>query len=421
MQTADNSRLEFLDAARAFALVLGIVFHASLSFLPIFMGWAVQDVSTSPLVTVFVLVSHAFRMELFFLLAGFFGGQALPRHGLGAFVRSRAVRILVPFAAGWFVLRPLIVSGWTMGAASLRGDYDFPASVRAGFRSLETLPAGIFTGTHLWFLYYLALITALALVLRGAIRLLGARGETATRAADASFARMAGSWWRLPALVAPTAVALWFMRQWGMDTPDRSLVPLVPATLIYGGFFCFGWMLGRQPALLAPLVRLSPALWLAATAGVVATLSLVAVQGNPAHPRYDLAHAGCVLGYALMMWTLVFLTLGIFRRLCGRPADASSGAQPVSRWRTATRYVADSSYWLYLAHLPLVVWLQVVFAEFPLPWWAKLAAITAITLAALLLSYDLLVRSTWIGRVLNGRRRERVLFPTAAARRSATA
>ena len=65
-------RLDYLDATRAFALLLGVVFHAVFSFSPYFMGWAVQDISTSPRVTDFFLVSHSFRMELFFLLAGFF-------------------------------------------------------------------------------------------------------------------------------------------------------------------------------------------------------------------------------------------------------------------------------------------------------------------------------------------------------------
>ena len=36
------SRLDYLDATRAFALVLGVAFHASMSFLPFFAGWAVQ-------------------------------------------------------------------------------------------------------------------------------------------------------------------------------------------------------------------------------------------------------------------------------------------------------------------------------------------------------------------------------------------
>src|SRR6478736_4805504 len=159
-------RLDYLDATRAFALLLGVVFHASLSFTPYFMGWAVQDISTGQGVADFFLVSHSFRMELFFLLAGFFSCGLLRRQGLGGFLRSRAVRLGVPFVAGWFLLRPLVVSGWIMGAASLRGDYDFWAGLRDGFATLKQLPAGIFTGSHLWFLYYLLLVTGLVLGLR---------------------------------------------------------------------------------------------------------------------------------------------------------------------------------------------------------------------------------------------------------------
>ena len=92
-QNADCSRLDYLDATRAFALVLGIVFHACLSFMPVFTGWAVQDISTSPLVAIFMTVSHSFRMETFFLLAGFFSHLTFHRKGAGEFVRSRVLRI----------------------------------------------------------------------------------------------------------------------------------------------------------------------------------------------------------------------------------------------------------------------------------------------------------------------------------------
>jgi len=64
---------------------------------------------------------------------------------------------------------------------------------------------------------------------------------------------------------------------------------------------------------------------------------------------------------------------------------------------------------MYLIHLPVVVWLQVAVAELPLHWSLKLAFISVMTIAVSLLSYDLFVRSTLIGWVLNGRRRERVL------------
>ncbi len=71
-------------------MLLGIVFHASLSFVPVFIGWAVMDVSTSSIVGIFLLISHSFRMELFFLIAGFFSHMTFHRKGSGTFFRSTA-------------------------------------------------------------------------------------------------------------------------------------------------------------------------------------------------------------------------------------------------------------------------------------------------------------------------------------------
>ena len=146
------------ELAQAFHLLLGIVFHAGLSFIPVFIGWAVMDVSTSSVVSAFTLVSHSFRMPLFFLLAGFFGHMVFHRKGAGPFVLTRLKRIAVPFAAGWFLLYPLIVSGWVIGGQSLAGEVDIPAGLAAGFQRLAGLPTGLWVGTHLWFLYYLILI-----------------------------------------------------------------------------------------------------------------------------------------------------------------------------------------------------------------------------------------------------------------------
>ena len=403
-----TARLDYLDAARAFALVLGIVFHASLSFMPIFIGWAVQDVSTGPAIAAFVVVSHSFRMELFFLLAGFFGYGVLRRRGVAGFASSRAVRLLVPWVVGWFVLRPLIVSGWVMGADSLRGDFSFWAGIRTGFASLRGLPDSLLTGTHLWFLQYLAMVTGLVLAVRALLVAAGPRGGVVMRGLDRAVDRLAASPVRLPLLVVPTAGMLWFMDTWGMDTPDRSLVPHIPVLLVYGGFFGFGWMLGRQPELLERVSRLSWWLWAAAALGIVATLGLVGVQADPAHPRFAEARGAHAIVYALMMWSLVLLTLGVFRQVC-------------TRARPFVRYVADASYWLYLTHLPVVVWLQVAVAEVPQHWALKLVFISAATLGVLLVSYDLFVRSTGLGLVLNGCRRPRVLFARAARPRVAAA
>ena len=396
-QNADNSRLDYLDATRAFALVLGIVFHACLSFMSVFMGWAVQDISTSPLVAMFVTVSHSFRMEAFFLLAGFFSHLTFHRKG-AEFVRSRVLRIAVPFVVGWFILRPLVVSGWIMGSASLRGDVDVWAGLLGGFQTLSTLPTGIFAGSHLWFLYYLALITTLVLAVRALLSTTGSWQAVMVRRADALVAWLANSPVSLVILAVPTAATLWFMRFWGMDTPDRSLLPHLPALVIYGGFFVLGWMLSRQRELLSQFARLTPQRWILAGLGTAAILLLGEIERDPGHPHYITAHVAYAVSYALTMWSFVFLTIGVFKKLCPRP-------------NAFVRYVADSSYWMYLIHLPVVVWLQVAVAELPLHWSLKLVFTSTITIALSLFTYDLFVRSTFIGWVLNGRRRDRVMFP----------
>ena len=390
----DAPRLAYLDATRAFALLLGVVFHASLSFVPVFMGWAVQDVSTSAWVTVFTTVSHAFRMEVFFWIAGFLGCTALRRRGAAAFVRTRVLRIVVPFVVGWFILRPLLVSGWILGAASLRGEADVWAGLRGGFESLSSLPAGIFTGTHLWFLYYLALITGLTLVARACSRATGAWHAVLVGRADAWIARSAGSPVLPLVLAVPTTIALGFMSRWGVDTPDRSMVPHLPVLGVYGGFYLLGWMMGRQPKRVAEFSRLSWPRWLQAGCGIGGILLLGAVERDPGHPHYLAARVVYAVSYAVTMAALAILTLGVFRTWCPRP----------HRW---VRYAADSSYWLYMIHLPIVVWLQVAVAELPFPWSLKLAFVVATTLVVGWLSYGLFVRSTWVGACLQGRRQGR--------------
>jgi hypothetical protein len=394
----DSARIDSLDATRSFALLLGVIFHASLSFVPMFMGWAVQDVSTSPWVTSFTTVSHSFRMELFFLLAGFLSRNSVQRQGTWTFLRARLVRIGVPFVFGWFLLRPLLVAGWILGSMSLRGTVDIPGAFRGGIQSLSTLPDGLFTGTHLWFLYYLILVSALVVVGHHALAGFGSVRDVLSRWADAVLGWTASAPLPVLAFCLPTALLLGGMQTWSVDTPDRSLRPHVPVLLLYGGCFLLGWTLASRRDRLDQLVRITPMRVILASLGIAVVLGLGGIERNPAHPHYTAAHLGYGLGYAITLWSLVFLTLGVFMRFFLRP-------------NAAVRYVADASYWTYWIHLPIVVGLQVCVAEWPLHWSVKLAGISLATLALALVTYDFGVRSTWIGRMMNGRRRDRVLWP----------
>jgi peptidoglycan/LPS O-acetylase OafA/YrhL len=104
------------------------------------------------------------------------------------------------------------------------------------------------------------------------------------------------------------------------------------------------------------------------------------------------------IGYAVVMWLLVLGTLGFFH-------DRFPEHSP--RWR----YVADSSYWIYLLHIPLVPALQVWMATWPAPGVVKFVLLNGVAFAILFTSYHYLVRSTFIGQVLNGRRYPFVAWP----------
>ncbi len=68
------------------------------------------------------------------------------------------------------------------------------------------------------------------------------------------------------------------------------------------------------------------------------------------------------------------------------------------------RYLADASYWCYLAHMPLVLWLQIIMAKWEFNGPAKFILLNAITMTALLSIYQTCVRYTFIGAILNGPR-----------------
>jgi peptidoglycan/LPS O-acetylase OafA/YrhL len=77
-----------------------------------------------------------------------------------------------------------------------------------------------------------------------------------------------------------------------------------------------------------------------------------------------------------------------------------------SRW---IRYLSDSAYWLYLAHLPLMIALQAWVRPWSIasPW--KFLIVFLATTALCLLSYQWLVRYTPIGWVLHGPRRRQAI------------
>jgi peptidoglycan/LPS O-acetylase OafA/YrhL len=76
----------------------------------------------------------------------------------------------------------------------------------------------------------------------------------------------------------------------------------------------------------------------------------------------------------------------------------------LSEHSPVTRYLADASYWIYLMHLATIIFFVSLLRPYHLPWAVNFVIIVGGSIPILLLSYHYLVRFTWVGAILNGRR-----------------
>ncbi len=394
-----DQRLHGLDALRGGALLLGVVLHATVSYLPgAQYWWIVSDSAQSLALSATFFTIHTFRMTTFFLLAGFFGALLLRRIGYRAFVYDRLRRIALPLLAGWPIVFGAIVAV-VVWSALLKFGGQLPKESPPG----PAFTADDFPLTHLWFLYQLLWLYAAMLVARTVLSQLDRSGRVQA-ALDRVVAGVLGP--LAPALLAiPVALALLSTSRWyawfGVPTPDQTLYPQLASSVCYGLAFAVGWALQRQRGLLVALAARWPVhlgIAIAATATCLWQLGL----SSPARvAELDAQTALYAYTYALASWSW---TLGLVGLTLQHFATANR----------ARRYVADASYWIYLAHLPLVMALQVAASRIDAPWWIEFPLLLTVALAVLFASYHWLVRGRAIGRFL-GERTSPANLPSPAA------
>lgn len=123
-----------LDALRGMAMLLGIVLHTTLAYFP--APWPVQDPRQSASLALLYAAIHGFRMQLFFLLSGFFVMRTLRHRGLRQLVEQRALRVLLPLALSLVTILPLnrAVMAWAVGrgAAAAAASRPLTGAILAG-------------------------------------------------------------------------------------------------------------------------------------------------------------------------------------------------------------------------------------------------------------------------------------------------
>ncbi len=370
-----------LDNLRVAAMLLGLVTHGALPFTATgLVPFPVRDATRHPAADAAYFAVHDFRMQLFFLLAGFAAASLAARRGVGALVRNRLTRVAAPLAVAVAVVCPvmhLLLAWYTAARGSV----------------WEPTAAGGWVGPnfHLWFLYYLLLCTA---PLVGLLALRGRLARRVVRAGDRATRWVLGSPWRVPLLAAAAVPPLWEMPAWWIETP-AGWVPDTDVFVYYLGFFVAGAALARHPDLLPVVGRYWPAQLAVANLLVLPLMLQLTVSGvwaadDPPAWFVGWKAAAIFLGGAYT-WLMIGGLVGLFRQ----HFPTSQGA-----WR----YLAGASYWCYLVGFPVQVALQGYLAPHRYPILAEFVAVNALTFGVLLVSYELCVRRTWIGLLLNGSR-----------------
>ncbi len=368
----DTMRFHYMDNLRALAMLSGVVFHAALAYSPLLHPYfPTADRGSSPGVDVCIWFLHLFRMPLFFVVAGFFAAMLLRKRGMGGMFLNRLRRIALPLV----IFCPLVIAAMSYSTLQAAATVQNPSPVLAMIQQFSLManpPVQPPVTGHLWFLYYLLFFYVLIWVAKSLE--LGKLGN---------FARGLKPGWLLallPLLLVPGLASVT-----APHPAPESLFPQFWAFGFYGPFFAFGYLLFGHESMIERFRRFAPWLLLASL-GLYGAFWHLLKQQAPAAADPSATLLIAAIEACISVWmTCVFLVAG--RSLFNRGSHL-------------LRYLSDSSYWVYLIHLPVLFAIQYRLMDMQLWWGAKFAISVVATFALCLLSYHALVRRTVLGKLL---------------------
>jgi peptidoglycan/LPS O-acetylase OafA/YrhL len=377
--THKTERLHALDSLRAIMMMLGIVLHSSNTYVVADYGasWPLKDVASTSLtmdwISSFV---HAFRMPIFFVVAGFFAALLFYERSYSKMIKNRIDRILLPLLVFVVVLWPLVNIGFSYSNLVIANDPTPFASTLANFSEFAAFIPG--HTMHLWFLYYLVLFSAtsyiLGLIFKSAPQLSGKISNVFSRIIQKPLLKL------LVFSLVTFLLLLVMDRTW--VATSLSWVPDFNTYIFYAFFYFFGWILFKSKAYLSSFLSYD---WLFTIVGLMVFTGYFLSDTSNVNIETIMAIK------AITVWLFIFGMTGLFIRY-------TSNHSPIMR------YVSDSSYWVYLLHLPLTALLPGFLVGFALPGILKFVIVATCTAFVCLMTYHFLIRPTFIGKFLNGRK-----------------
>ena len=372
-----TERIHALDSLRAIMMLLGLVIHSAVTY-GTFEGyhWPLKDPeSTSIFMDYTVLFIHAFRMPIFFVVAGFFGAMLFFERSPIKMFKNRIDRILYPLIVFILILAPTIKFAANYSNASFDGDSNPLMVALEPFKILiNWLPEGT---SHLWFLYYLFMITLASYVLG----LLFNQFESFTKKTTQIFNWIIERPILKVLIFSILTVFLLLIMGSSWVATSTNWIPDFNTFIFYFFFYGIGWVLFKSKDKLDTFKKYD---W------TFLILALILFTGKFIM-RSSLDEFETTIINSLVVWLFIFSITGLFIRYGSQHSHLM-------------RYNSDASYWIYLLHLTFTMLLPAFILDWDIPAFAKFIFVLLITSGICLVTYHYLVRSTFIGKFLNGRK-----------------
>ncbi|MEO3989073.1 glucans biosynthesis protein MdoC [Pseudocitrobacter cyperus] len=154
MNNVPPQREYFLDSIRAWLMLLGIPFHISLIYSS--HTWHVNSVDPSWWLTLFNDFIHAFRMQVFFVISGYFSYMLFLRYPLKKWWKVRVERVGIPMLTAI----PLLTLPQFLMLQHVKGKTESWHTLSL-YDKYNTLVWELVS--HLWFLLVLVVLTTLGI------------------------------------------------------------------------------------------------------------------------------------------------------------------------------------------------------------------------------------------------------------------
>jgi glucans biosynthesis protein C len=386
---SNSTRLHGLDVLRGVAMTLGVFLHGAIAYKVGYHSgnWVFDHEFDSYFFDWLYLWINSFRMQLFFLLAGFFARLLIHKIGVQAFAKNRFKRIVIPLALAYFTILPLTLVPYLYSEFQAAGQEPW-SHLRDFFAAFFTLRI-TYGLMHLWFLQHLIVFCVLAIA--------GVWLATHSR-----WVQGLGKWGKgvfrqrvstvMIIVLATTAMVGGITMLFNAPLPTIwvGMVIPVPQFLYYFFFFSLGFLLEDHRELFVSFNRVYKPFLAAGTVLSFVTVYLVNVYGATAAVT-SLPVVLLKFTFALQTVLLVVGFIGMFNAVFREPS---------AFWK----YIADSAYWVYLLHMPVVMATQLLLRGSAVPGVLRFPAVIIVTLTICFTTYHYLVRYTWVGVLLNGKR-----------------